>query len=160
MKDEKSAKPKKVSKKDQIFKFDIPPDMKKVFSLMIGITKLSFCSLFIMGAIMSLARAKYDSFAEFVPAAIVILIFGSYFYYLIRTGIWNLLSKNYKVNFFILAGFLLQIGVFILITHFAIFRKPLPVTVIIAIIVIEIIISCYDFMNLYKGWKIKRLILV
>jgi|HubBroStandDraft_6_1064221.scaffolds.fasta_scaffold475225_2 hypothetical protein len=119
----------------------------------IGIIRFIICFVLSMIELSLLITDKYDSSQSIIGSGIVVLLFVFFAYYLIRTGIWNLKKRDYKVGVIILISFLFYLALIISLIYYSIVGKLFsPFTIVISSIFL-FTISVYDVKQFYTNWK-------
>lgn len=135
-------------------------------SKIIAFLKFIGSGLITLGTLIGLV-SSFDKTAKilviiFVMFFLVVFI-GTYLYYLIRTGIWNLRDRPYSINILLITGLLIHLlsSGFILYCSQHLFpskqeSKNLLVTTL-PFFIIAVAIGIYDIIKFYRTWKARHL---
>lgn len=83
--------------------------MTKLIILLAGIMKILFSAVIFMGCFLAIREANFNSKGAIFGMAVITLLASTYLYYAIRTAIWNLFFKPYRINILILLGLLIHL---------------------------------------------------
>ena len=124
--------------------------------VLLGIIKFLGAFLVFAGFSNSLVRENLGDWKVLLQVLLILVIFGIYIYYLVRTGIWNLNNSFYKKSTFVIIGLAIHCVFIVLCLYYEMrhYKKDIFFTVML-VIPFMILCGLYDFKKLYRLWKSK-----
>ena len=123
---------------------------------LLGVIKIFISFIVLGGCLMAfIDPKKYESTIGTVAVIIVGLIVVTYLYYLVKSALWNLNSKLYRINLFILLGLLIQFGIVYLFFYLTFFYAKQITLPILPILIVVLAINVYDTFKIYRAFKCK-----
>jgi cation transport ATPase len=125
--------------------------------VLLGIIKFLGAGIVFAGFSNSLVRENLNDWKVLLQVLLIVLIFGIYIYYLVRTGIWNFKNGVYKKNIFVIIGHVIHCVLTFLCLYYEMryYKKEFFFTVML-IFPFMILCGFYDFKKLYGLWKSKQ----